>query len=85
MATPTYAIVIIDQSCSEMTQMFASVRRAGKSDMQAVFQLTALKEEDTVYVRKIETIEKQTWNKNHQRKLKHYPGRRWIDTRTTNK
>ncbi len=60
-------------------------RRAGKSEMQGAFIISAMKEDDTVYVKKIETEEKLLWNSNRQRNLRHHPGRRWIDLRTMNK
>ncbi len=59
-------------------------RRAGKTEAMAI-QLTAIREDQYEIELREKQIVKQTWNRNRQRNLRHYPGRRWIDLKTMHK
>lgn len=90
-ATMMAAISSMDSTCEIIVigdiRDYESVSRGyGKTEAIARMVITNAIREDMyeIELREKQAV-KQTWNRNRQRNLRHYPGRRWIDTRTTNK
>jgi len=81
-------IIIVEADSDRFVEATeSSPRRAGKSTMMAEIKLIAATQDKIQYeiFDEMKEQDKLGWNRNRQRNLRHYPGRRWIDLRTMNK
>jgi hypothetical protein len=77
------AIIIIEDGKKKLDH--SQFRGYGKPKAMSHMIIEAIREDLYEIEFREKQVVKQSWNTNRQRKLRHYPGRRWIDTRTTNK